>query len=154
MVYISWCHLWICYSARCVHFIVPSGRRGTLHYSSWGHRFTNLINVVELEKNTNKEFTKKEVMALWNSNLLLVSMNVSQQSFPNKILKTSSYSWGCMTFDFTTHNWLQVTLYLMPMKTKNLSAKTTKYIPKRWERSAKRMSNLNFIRLMKNSSFS
>ena len=36
---------------------------------------------------------------------------------------------------------------------KNLSAKTTKYITKCWERSVKSKSNLNLIRVMKNSSF-
>ena len=36
---------------------------------------------------------------------------------------------------------------------KNLSAKTTKSIPNYWERSVKRKSNLNFIRVIKNSSF-
>ena len=59
-------------------------------------------------------------------------------------------SWGCR-LDLR-HKWLQVTSYLMPMKIKNLSAKTTKYIPKRWKRSVKTKSNLNFIRVIKNSS--
>ena len=36
---------------------------------------------------------------------------------------------------------------------KNLSANTTNYILKCWERSAKRKSNLNFIRVIKKSSF-
>ena len=34
-----------------------------------------------------------------------------------------------------------------------MSAKATKYIPKYWERSVKRKSNLNFNRVIKNSSF-
>ena len=48
-------------------------------------------------------------------------------------------SCGCMTFDFTT----QMTSshsYLMSVKIKSLSAKTTKSIPKRWERFVKRKS--------------
>ena len=36
---------------------------------------------------------------------------------------------------------------------KNLSAKTTKYILKRWERSVKKKCNLSFITVTKNSSF-
>ena len=43
-------------------------------------------------------------------------------------------------------------LLLTPMN-KNLCAKTTKYIPKCWERSVKRKSNLSFITVIKNSSF-
>ena len=47
--------------------------------------------------------------------------------------------------------WLQVTSYLMLMKIKNLSTKTINSIPKCWEqRSVKRKSILNFIRVIKN----
>ena len=41
---------------------------------------------------------------------------------------------------------------LPPLIKKNLSAMTTKYILKCWERSVKRNSNLSFIRVIKNSS--
>ena len=57
----------------------------------------------------------------------------------------------CMTFNFTTERILRH-LLLMPIN-KKLSAKTTKYILKCWERSVKRKSNLSFIRVIKNSSF-
>ena len=49
------------------------------------------------------------------------------------------------------HKWLYVTSYPCPW-IKNLSAKTTKYILKCWERSVKRKSNISF-RVIKNSSF-
>ena len=46
------------------------------------------------------------------------------------------------------HKWLYVTSYPCPW-IKNLSAKTTKYILKCWERSVKRKPNLSFIRVIK-----
>ena len=49
------------------------------------------------------------------------------------------------------HKWLYVTSYPCPW-IKYLSAKTTKYILKCWERSVKRKSNISF-RVIKNSSF-
>ena len=49
------------------------------------------------------------------------------------------------------HKWLYVTSYPCSW-IKNLSAKTTKYILKCWERSVKRKSNISF-RVIKNSSF-
>ena len=58
-----------------------------------------------------------------------------------------------MTFDFTTQMTISHLLTPMPINKKKLSAKTTKYIPKCCERSVKRKSYLNFIRVIKNSSF-
>ena len=50
------------------------------------------------------------------------------------------------------HRWLYVTSYSCPW-IENLTAKTTKYIPKCRERSMKRKSDVNFIRVIKNWSF-
>ena len=60
--------------------------------------------------------------------------------------------WCCKTFNFTTQITSRHLLHPCPW-IKNLSAKTIKSIPKHWERSVKRKSNLNFIRVIKNSSF-
>ena len=43
------------------------------------------------------------------------------------------------------HKWLRVTSYPVPMN-KKLTANTSKYIPKFWERSERRKSDLDFIR--------
>ena len=60
---------------------------------------------------------------------------------------------GCMTFNFITQITLrQLFSYPCPW-IKTLSAKTTKYIPKCWERSVKRKSNFSFIKAIKNSYF-
>ena len=62
------------------------------------------------------------------------------------------YIWVAVVwlFDFTTQisKWLDVTSCPWPW-IKNLSAKTTKYILKCWERSLKRKPNLSFIRVIK-----
>ena len=45
------------------------------------------------------------------------------------------------------HKWLRVTSYPVPMNmNKKLTANTSKYIPKFWERSVRRKSDLDFIR--------
>ena len=54
---------------------------------------------------------------------------------------------GCMTFNFTT----QMTLsHFLPHadELKNLTAKTANYIQRSWEKSVKRKSNINFIRVI------
>ena len=43
------------------------------------------------------------------------------------------------------HKWLRVTSYPVPMN-KKLTANTSKYIPKFWERSVRRKSDLDFTR--------
>ena len=50
------------------------------------------------------------------------------------------------------HRWLYIISHSCPW-IKNVSAKTTKSVPKCWERSVKGKSNLNFIRVQKNSPF-
>ena len=57
----------------------------------------------------------------------------------------------CKTFYFTTQKPRAASCACR--WTKNLSTKTTKYIPECWERSVIRKSNPNFIRVIKNSSF-
>ena len=56
-----------------------------------------------------------------------------------------------LLFNFTSQ---MILSHLLPSPwIKTLSAKATNYIPKYWERSVKGKSNLNFIRVIKNSSF-
>ena len=69
-------------------------------------------------------------------------------------MKTSCFIFGLWLYDF----WFQDTNdFKSPLTVcrwiKNLSAKTTKYTPKHWDRYANRDSNLNFIRVIKHSSF-
>ena len=62
-------------------------------------------------------------------------------------------SCGCIVWLLVSqHKWLYITSYPCPWM-KNLSANTTKYILKCWERSVKRKPNLSFIRVIKNSFF-
>ena len=57
---------------------------------------------------------------------------------------------GCIWLLILRHKWLQVTSYPMPMNKKFEYKDHQKYIPKSWERSVKRKSNHNFIRVIKN----
>ena len=61
--------------------------------------------------------------------------------------------WFCirvLVYDFWFYNTNDFKSLLTPYQwIKNVSAKTTKYIPSGWERSVKRKSNLNFIRVIK-----
>ena len=57
---------------------------------------------------------------------------------------------GCIWLLILRHKWLQVTSYPMPMNKKLEYKDNQKYIPKSWERSVKRKSNHNFIRVIKN----
>ena len=75
-------------------------------------------------------------------------MNVSEQFFLYTIefKKISGFISGLRLSDFwfyDINDFDQVTSYPILIK-KNLSAKTSKYIPKCWKRSVKRKSNLNF----------
>ena len=70
----------------------------------------------------------------------------------------STFIFGMWLYDFWVFDTDNFTLrHLLPDYPwpwiKDLSAKTTKYIPKCWEKSAKRRSNLISIRVIKNSSF-
>ena len=63
--------------------------------------------------------------------------------------------WYCLQICYTNRlllilhrRWFRVTSYPCSW-TKDLSAKTTKYIPKCWERSIERNSNLNFVSIIK-----
>ena len=66
---------------------------------------------------------------------------------------------GCGCVVFKSLRWLKSLLPPPPSlppsisMNKKLECKDHKYIPKCWERSVKRKSNLNFIRAIKNSSF-
>ena len=82
----------------------------------------------------------------WSSNLSLVSMSLSNL-FLIKFSKFLVLYFGCGCY-FWFYNTYEFTLSFLWIK--NMSAKTTKYIRKCWERSVK---SLNPVRVIKNSSF-
>ena len=99
--------------ARCVHFTVPSGRTGTVFFlrgqmykfgstfikKIWAfvyHCITMPRLVMNWEKIQARNLTVlwclySDQVALCSSFFSLVSMNVSEQSFPYKVFKISSY---------------------------------------------------------------
>ena len=106
--------------------------------------------IVELEKTRTRNLTVLMVIVLWPSNTLkflfvfgfnwclweIFSLNLENFWF---------YIWVSVVWLLILqHRWFYVTSYPCPW-IKNLSAKTTKYIPKCWKRSVKRKSNLSFI---------
>ena len=73
--------------------ILLSPQEEKVHYFSWGHKCTHLNLclksydyakvIVEFEKTqTRKSAVLWDQVAIWISNLFLVSVNVSEQSFP------------------------------------------------------------------------
>ena len=150
-------------------YILLSPQEEEVHYSSWaGHKCTHsavhsskkiksLSDIMLLcqsccwiGKNTNKEFSCFLVFIMkLTSNLKFLFgfglNNISEQSLPYRMLKISGFIFGLWLYDFWFSNTNDFKSYLIPCRwIKNLSAKTTKDIPK---------SNLNFIRVIKNSSF-
>ena len=166
--------LWIWYGARSVHFTVPSSKkREEVHSSSWGHRCTHSAHSPKrfkplsatmllwqghcwIGKNTNKvlncvydacNLTKRHFeipICFWFQLMSLSNLFLKFVKFLVLYLGCGfmnfNFKWLCITSD--ARWWI-----------KNLSAKTTKYILKCWERSVKRKSNLSSISVTKNSSF-
>ena len=110
-------------------------------------------------KNTSKEFNCVMLMVLiirpsGALNLdFLFGFNECLWSFPYQFLKLSGFVFGLWLSDFWFYDTDDFKSPPMPMNKKFVSAKTTKYILGCWERSVKRNSNLNFILVIKNSSF-
>ena len=151
-------------------YILLSPQEEEVNYSSRGHRCTHsaahsskrfkpLSDMIWLWqgywwiwKNTNKEFSCVMVFIMRPSNTFIFVSGFNE--CPWAIFSLHYWIWEnfwfyiwvvVVWFLILQHKWLRVTSYPMLMK-KNLNAKTTKYIPKCWERSVKRKSNLNFIR--------
>ena len=108
--YFSLHPLWICYAARCVHFTVPSGRRGALFFL-WEQMYTSgstfikkikpvVCHSISMPRSSNVYIkrinstiqTRNSTVLWWllwyqvilyNSNIFGISINVSKQSFPN-----------------------------------------------------------------------
>ena len=102
---------------------------------------------------------QRDIARIWNCNLLLVSMNVSEIYFFIKfwIFLLLYLVCGCMTFDLQhMAKWWLKAVCTDEIKSSFMYAHEyciSKCIPKCWRRSVKRNSNLNFIRVINNSSF-
>ena len=173
-----WRHLWICYGARCVHFIVPSGRRGSLFFlktqmytfsSTFIKKIWNLcLHYVTMPRlllnwkkhkqdiqlsysayNETKHHFKIQFVFDFNECLWEIFSLLNFKNFWSYTWVVAVYLW----LSILRHKWPPVTSYPIPMN-KKLECKDHQiYITKCWERSVKGKSNLNFIRVIKSSSF-
>ena len=168
-LFISWCSLWICYGARCVK----------VHCYSWGRRCTHssansfkifkplFLNILLcqgycwIETNTNNWVTVLIIRpsSTWK---LQFAFGFSECLWTIFSLLSFENFWIYIWFPVVwllilRHRCLYFLSHLLPAHPcpwiKNLSAKTTKCIPKQWEKSVKSSSNLNSIRVIKNSYF-
>ena len=112
--------------------------------------YDKVIN--EFEKTQNKEFSCVMAFIMRLSNTFIFASGFNE--CPWTLFSLHYWIWEnfwfyiwvlVVWFLILRHKWLWVISYPMVMK-KNLSAKTTNYIPKCWERSVIKKSNLNFIR--------
>ena len=111
--------------------------------------------IFELEKTQARNSTVFIVLVIWPSStsyfLFVFGFNECLQVFffLIKLRKCLVFylDCGCLTL-MTLYHFLHPWPWI-----KNLCAKTTKSIPKCWKRSVKRKCNLNFVRVIKNSSF-
>ena len=149
-------------------YVLLSPQEEEVHTSSWKHRcthsaahslkrFKSLSAIILLcqcycwiRKNTNKEFNCVVVFIIRPSTTLKFQFvfGFNKCLWPIFSLLIFENFWlyigyGCVNFDFTIFDDLSYLLAPMPMK--KWSAKTTKYIPKCWEKSVKRNSNLNVM---------
>ena len=158
-------------------YIVLSPQEEEVYFSSWGHRCTHsaphslkrfkpLSPIIllcqgycRIEKNT-----KYSLMVLiikpgstLKFQLVFVFNECLWATFPLLSFETFwIFMFGLWLYDFRFYDTNGFTSshllhYHSCPWTKSLSAKTTKYIPKCWEKSVKRSSKLNSIRVINNS---
>ena len=133
-------------------FYCPSGRRDALFFL-WKQMYTFIIT------NTDKKFKCAIMLLIRQSSTsklqFIFGFNGCLRaifpllSFKNFLL----YTWDEVVWLLILQRTcIQITSYSCPW-INLVSAKATKCIPKCWQRSVRRNSNLNFIRVIKNSSF-
>ena len=157
-----------------VHFIAPQEEE--VHYSSWGYRYAHSA------AHSSKRFEPLSGVILLCQGIVKLKKHKQQIQLCYVVYNETKYhfeipicfwfQWmslsnlflikflkflvlGLWLYDFWFYHTNDFKSPLTPSWRwiKKLSAKTTKYIPKCWERSVTRKSNLNFTRVTKDSSF-
>ena len=157
-----------------VAYIILSPQEENVHFPSWGHRCTHsavqsskrfkpichyIIMVKSLlnwKKTQTRNSTVFIVLRIWPGStlkfLFLFGFNECLLAILS-LLSLWFHIWVAVVWpSIFQHRWLYIISHSCPW-IKNVSAKTTKSVPKCWERSVKGKSNLNFIRVKKNSPF-